>query len=48
MKTTLMNKVGSVGYISLKMFPHWTRLLIWSLQLPPTPYKKFASRLMKL
>jgi hypothetical protein len=42
------NKIGSVGYITIKLFPHWLRLLIWALQLSPAPYKLLGSRIVVL
>lgn len=42
------NKIGSVGYISQRLFPHWLRLLVWCLQLSPAPYKKFGARIASL
>lgn len=48
LNNSLVNKVESVGYISPRMFPHWTRLLIWSLQLPKAPFRVFMSRILHL
>jgi hypothetical protein len=42
------NDLSNVGYITEKLFPHWIRLLVWSLQLSPAPYKKFGARIAVL
>jgi hypothetical protein len=42
------NGLSNVGYITERLFPHWIRSLVWSLQLSPAPYKKFGSRIAVL
>lgn len=47
-KFNISNKLQFVGYIDLSMFPSWTRLLIWSLDLPMSPFMVLMSRIIRL
>jgi hypothetical protein len=41
-------KVANVGNLTKVLFPHWTRLLIWSMTLSRVPFMKLCSRLISL
>lgn len=43
-----MKRIGSVGDITLELYPHWVRLLIWVLSLDKAPFRKLMNRIISL